>query len=225
LSEEKYEKQLEKHQGRLSLLYRQFKAQGRSMVLVFEGWDAAGKGGIIRRITAAMDARDYRVIPIAAPTEEERAHHYLWRFWRQIPGAGRTTIFDRSWYGRVLVERVEGFATEAEWTRAYAEIVDFEQQLYDHRALILKFWIHIDSAEQLERFRSRQDTPYKDYKITEEDYRNRERRNDYELAANEMLGRTWTEYAPWHLVEGNDKRFARIKVLKIICDQLEKFKA
>jgi polyphosphate kinase 2 (PPK2 family) len=135
------------------------------------------------------------------------------------------TIFDRSWYGRVLVERVEGFATEAEWTRAYAEIVDFEQQLYDHRALILKFWIHIDSAEQLKRFRSRQDTPYKDYKITEEDYRNRERRNDYELAANEMLGRTWTEYAPWHLVEGNDKRFARIKVLKIICDQLEKVKA
>jgi polyphosphate:AMP phosphotransferase len=225
LSEEKYEKQLEKYQGRLSLLYRQFKARGRSMILVFEGWDAAGKGGIIRRITAAMDARDYRVIPIAAPNDEERAHHYLWRFWRQIPGAGRMTIFDRSWYGRVLVERVEGFATEAEWTRAYAEIVDFEQQLYDHRALILKFWIHIDSAEQLKRFRSRQDTPYKDYKITEEDYRNRERRNDYELAANEMLGRTWTEYAPWHLVEGNDKRFARIKVLKIICDQLEKVKA
>jgi polyphosphate kinase 2 (PPK2 family) len=195
------------------------------MILVFEGWDAAGKGGVIRRITAAMDARDYRVIPIAAPNDEERAHHYLWRFWRQIPGAGRMTIFDRSWYGRVLVERVEGFATEAEWTRAYAEIVDFEQQLYDHRALILKFWIHIDSAEQLKRFRSRQDTPYKDYKITEEDYRNRERRNDYELAANEMLGRTWTEYAPWHLVEGNDKRFARIKVLKIICDQLEKVKA
>ena len=221
LSDEKYEKRLEKYQGRLNLLYREAKRRGRSAILLFEGWDAAGKGGIIRRCTEAMDARDYQVIPIAAPTGEERAQHYLWRFWRHIPRAGRVTIFDRSWYGRVLVERVEAFATEAEWRRAYSEIVDFEQQLHDHGILLLKFWVHIDMDEQLRRFQERQSTPFKHFKITDEDYRNREKWNDYEVAANEMLGRTWTEFAPWQLVEANDKQFARLKVLKTFCDRLE----
>jgi polyphosphate:AMP phosphotransferase len=220
LTDSKYKKLLEKYQGRLNLLAREAKERRRSAILLFEGWDAAGKGGIIRRATAAMDARDYQVIPIAAPTDEERAHHYLWRFWRHIPRAGRVTIFDRTWYGRVLVERVEGFATEAEWRRAYSEIVDFEQQLHEHGILLLKFWAHIDMDEQLRRFEERQSTPHKHYKITDEDLRNREKWHDYELAANEMLDRTWTEFAPWHLIEANDKKFARIKVLKIICDRL-----
>jgi polyphosphate:AMP phosphotransferase len=222
LDAEKYKKQLEKYQGRLNRLYREATARGRSAILVFEGWDAAGKGGNIRRVTAALDARDYQVIPIAAPTEEERAHHYLWRFWRHIPRSGRVTFFDRSWYGRVLVERVEGFANEAEWRRAYAEIVDFERQLDERGILLLKFWIHIDAEEQLRRFEARQSTPYKHYKITEEDFRNRSKRYDYELAANEMFDRTGTEFAPWHLVEANDKKFARIKVLKTFCERLRK---
>lgn len=222
ISDAKYKRDLEKYQGRLNMLYREAKEKGRSAILVFEGWDAAGKGGIIRRITPAMDARDYQVIPIAAPTEEERAHHYLWRFWRRLPRAGRVTIFDRSWYGRVLVERVEGFASPEEWMRGYSEIVSFEEQLTQHGILLLKYWVHIDSDEQLRRFKAREDTSYKHYKITAEDFRNREKRNDYELAANEMLDRTGTEFAPWHLIEANDKQFARIKALKIFCDRLEK---
>jgi AMP-polyphosphate phosphotransferase len=221
ISEEKYKTGLEKYQGKLNLLYRKAKAKDLSAILVFEGWDAAGKGGIIRRITGAMDARDYQIIPIAAPTEEERAHHYLWRFWRHLPRAGRVTIFDRSWYGRVLVERVEGFAKPDEWKRAYSEIVNFEEQLSKHGILLLKFWVHIDRDEQLRRFQERQGTPYKHYKITDEDFRNRERWNDYEIAANEMLERTGTEFAPWHLIEANDKKFARIKTLKIFCDSLK----
>ncbi len=221
LSEEKYASQLEKYQGKLNLLYRTAKAKGQSAILVFEGWDAAGKGGVIRRITSAMDARDYQIHPIAAPTDEEQAQHYLWRFWRHLPRAGRVTIFDRSWYGRVLVERVEGFAKEDEWKRAFAEIVNFEEQLNKHGLLLLKFWIHIDKDEQLRRFQLRQDTPFKYYKITDEDFRNRERWNDYEIAANEMIERTGTEFAPWHLIEANDKKFARIKVLKILCERLK----
>jgi polyphosphate kinase 2 (PPK2 family) len=190
-------------------------------VLVFEGWDAAGKGGSIRRLTEAMDARDYAVIPISAPTEEERAQHYLWRFWRHLPRAGHTAIFDRSWYGRVLVERVEGFARDDEWTRAYGEIVGFEQQLADHGMVVQKFWLHIDKKEQMRRFRERQREAHKRFKISKEDFRNRERWNDYELAANEMLERTSTDYAPWTLVEANDKRFARIKVIKTVCKRIE----
>lgn len=221
LSDIKYKRDLERYQGRLNLLYREARARGRSIILVFEGWDAAGKGGIIRRITPAMDARDYKVIPIAAPTEEERAHHYLWRFWRHLPRAGRVTIFDRSWYGRVLVERVENFATSEEWMRGYGEIVNFEEQLAAHGILLLKYWIHIDSDEQLRRFKAREGTPYKHFKITQEDFRNREKRNDYELAANEMFDRTGTEFAPWYLIEANDKKFARIKTLRIFCDRLE----
>jgi polyphosphate kinase 2 (PPK2 family) len=191
------------------------------MILVFEGWDAAGKGGIIRRLTPALDARDYQIIPIAAPSDEERAHHYLWRFWRRLPRAGRVTIFDRSWYGRVLVERVERFAREDEWKRAYSEIVNFEEQLHAHGILLLKFWVHIDKAEQLRRFEARQETSYKHYKITDEDFRNREKWDDYEIAANEMIERTSTEFAPWHLIEANDKKFARIKALKIFVKSLK----
>lgn len=221
LDEVSYKKKLEKYQGKLNKLYRKAKAKGRSAILVFEGWDAAGKGGIIRRITPAMDARDYQIIPIAAPTEEERAQHYLWRFWRHIPRDGRVTIFDRSWYGRVLVERIEGFAREDEWKRAYSEIVNFEEKLHNHGILLLKFWVHIDKDEQLRRFELRQKTPHKLYKITDEDFRNREKWNDYEIAANEMVERTGTEFAPWNLIEANDKLFARIKVLKTFCKKLE----
>jgi polyphosphate kinase 2 (PPK2 family) len=189
--------------------------------MVFEGWDAAGKGGAIRRITGSLDARDYQVIPIAAPTDEERAHHYLWRFWRHLSRAGRITIFDRSWYGRVLVERVERFASEAEYMRGYGEIAHFEEQLVTHGILLLKFWLHISKDEQLKRFRDRTEVRYKRWKITDEDWRNRKRWADYTIAVNDMVARTSTTIAPWTLIEGNDKNFARVKVLKTIVDSLE----
>ncbi len=222
LTKEEYARQLEECQGRLNLLQRQAREQRLTTVLVFEGVDAAGKGGAIRRVTAALDARDFTIVPIAAPTDEERAHHYLWRFWRHLPRAGRVIIFDRSWYGRVLVERVEGFAKEAEWRRAYAEINGFEAQLVDSGIAIAKFWLHIDPEEQLRRFRERENTPFKQYKITEEDWRNRERWDAYVEAVNEMVERTSTEYAPWTLVEANDKSWARIKVLSTICQAMKK---
>ncbi len=215
-----YDKALEHYQGRLNALYRKAKKRHTSSILVFEGWDAAGKGGAIRRITPALDARDYQVIPIAAPTDEEKAHHYLWRFWRHLPRAGRVTIFDRSWYGRVLVERVEGFATAPEWMRAYSEITEFEEELHEHGVVLLKYWLHLSKAEQLRRFKEREQTGFKRYKITDEDFRNRAKWNAYELAANEMVERTSTAYAPWVLVEANDKRWARIKVLKAFCERL-----
>jgi polyphosphate:AMP phosphotransferase len=221
-SDKEYDRELEKLQGRLNLHVRKMKKRGRSMLVAFEGWDAAGKGGTIRRITGALDARDYTVIPIAAPTDEEKAHHYLWRFWRHLPRAGRLTLFDRSWYGRVLVERVEGFATEAEWRRAYSEINAFEEQQQEHGTMVLKFWLHIDRDEQLRRFKEREQTSFKQFKITEEDFRNREKWNVYEEAANEMVQRTSTEFAPWTLVEANDKKYARIKVLQTLCERLER---
>ena len=168
-----------------------------------------------------MDARLYRVVPIAAPTDEERAHQYLWRFWRHIPRAGRVTIFDRSWYGRVLVERVEGFARPDEWQRAYLEINDFEDQLVAHGTMVTKFWLHISKEEQLRRFKERQKTAFKQYKITDEDWRNRERWDAYEAAINEMAVRTGRRDAPWVLVAGNDKRFARLQILETVCDRLE----
>jgi polyphosphate:AMP phosphotransferase len=222
LPKDEYQKSLKKLQRDLNGLSREARREGVSTVLVFEGWDAAGKGGIVRRLTAAIDASLYRIIPVAAPTEEERAHQYLWRFWRHLPRAGQFTIFDRSWYGRVLVERVEGFATKAEWRRAYAEINDFEEQLCEHGNVLLKFWLHIDKDEQLKRFQAREQTPFKKYKITEEDYRNRERWNEYELAANDMIERTSTENARWHLVAANDKRTARVNVIRTVCHALEK---
>jgi polyphosphate kinase 2 (PPK2 family) len=217
----KASEQIERFQGRLNGLQRKTADRGLSAVLVFEGWDAAGKGGVVRRVTASLDARNYQVIPIAAPTDEERAHHYLWRFWRHLSRAGRVTIFDRSWYGRVLVERVEGFATEREWMRAYAEINQFEEQLVEHGIVLAKFWMHITKDEQLRRFKERQKISWKRWKITDEDWRNREQWPAYELAVNEMIERTSTRLAPWTIVEGNDKAFARIKVLRTVGDAFE----
>jgi polyphosphate:AMP phosphotransferase len=216
-----YEVALKQQQGRLNLLWRRAQQDGINTILLFEGWDAAGKGGAIRRITAALDARDYQIIPIAAPTDEERAHHYLWRFWRHLPRAGRITIFDRTWYGRVLVERVEGFATEAEWMRGYAEINQFEEQLVEHGIVLVKYWLHITKEEQLRRFRERERTPFKRFKLTEEDWRNREKWDPYEQAVNAMVERTSTRVAPWTLVEANDKRYARVKVIATLCDRLQ----
>jgi AMP-polyphosphate phosphotransferase len=213
---------LEKQQGRLNLLQRRAQDKGVSTILVFEGQDAAGKGGAIRRVTAALDARAYQVIPIAAPTDEERAHHYLWRFWRHLSRAGRLTIFDRSWYGRVLVERVEGFATREEWMRAYSEINEFEDQLVVAGIVLVKFWVHITFEEQLRRFKEREKTKYKQWKLTAEDWRNRAKWPDYERAVNDMVERTSTRTAPWTLVEGNDKYFARLKVLRTVCDRIAK---
>ena len=216
-----YESELQLLQGRLNRIGRRVRKRKVGVTLVFEGPDAAGKGGAIRRATQALDARQYRVIPIAAPTPEEKAHHYLWRFWRHLPRLGRFTVYDRSWYGRVLVERVEGLATEAEWRRAYGEINDFERQLVEHGIVVCKFWLHVSEQEQLRRFREREDKPWKQYKISSEDYRNRAKTNLYELAANDMIGATSTEYAPWTLVEGEQKRFARLKVLRTICERLD----
>jgi len=217
-----YKKQLEKYQGKLNELSRHAWEAKRSSILVFEGWDAAGKGGAIRRLTEAMDARHYQVIPIAAPTDEERAHHYLWRFWRHTPRAGQVTIYDRSWYGRVLVERIENLAKIGEWQRAYSEIVNFEEAMLAHGIAILKFWLHIDRDEQMNRFKSREQISFKQFKITEEDYRNREKWDDYQKAVNEMIARTSTSKSPWLLIEANDKNYARIKVIKAYCERLEK---
>ncbi len=222
LSDKEYDEKIEKYQARLNHLSWQALARGISTVAVFEGWDAAGKGGAIRRLTTAVDAKLYRVIPIAAPTDEEKAHHYLWRFWRHIPRAGRVTIYDRSWYGRVLVERVEGFAKPAEWMRAYQEINDFEEQLASRGMVVLKFWVHISQEEQLRRFKERQSIEYKRHKITDEDWRNRDKWTAYTTAVNEMVARTSTEEAPWILVPGNDKKFARVEVIKTVCKHLEK---
>ena len=217
-----FETKLEAVQGRLNRLQRRAQNKGISTVLVFEGWDAAGKGGAVRRMTAALDARSYQVIPIAAPTDEERAHHYLWRFWRHLSRAGRVTIFDRSWYGRVLVERVEGFATEPEWRRAYSEINEFENQLVESGIALVKYWLHITPEEQLRRFKEREQIRHKRWKLTAEDWRNREKWPDYEHAVNEMVERTSTRLAPWTIVEANDKYFARLKVLRTACDAIDR---
>jgi polyphosphate kinase 2 (PPK2 family) len=221
LTKKDYNERLVEGRARINRLYRQAKAQGISTVCVFEGWDAGGKGGSIRRLTAAMDARDYKVIPIAAPTDEEKTHHYLWRFWRHLSRAGRVTIYDRSWYGRVLVERVEGFASTDEWMRAYGEINDFEEQLVDFGMVLCKFWLHITPEEQLARFEKRQSIPWKSWKLTEEDWRNREKWGDYEVAVNDMIERTSTRKVPWSLIEANDKKYARIKVMDVVAERLE----
>jgi len=222
LDRDEYKTQLKALQRDVNeLAWRAYK-QKRSTVLVFEGVDAGGKGGAIRRITSAVDARLYRTIPVAAPTDEEKAHHYLWRFWRHIPRAGHMIIYDRSWYGRVLVERVEGFATDAEWRRAYSEINEFEEQLVENGAILHKFWLQVSAEEQLRRFQDRENTPYKQYKITDEDWRNREKWPEYKAAVNEMIARTSTQHAAWTLVEGDDKPFARIKVLSTVCDRMRR---
>jgi polyphosphate:AMP phosphotransferase len=221
LDKKEYEAELEHWQGRLALASRHRRFKKTSVVTVFEGNDAAGKGGAIRRVTGALDARLYRGVSIAAPTEEERAQPYLWRFWRHIPRKGRLTLFDRSWYGRVLVERVEGFCSEADWMRAYSEINDFESELSRHDIVVVKFWLAISKDEQLKRFKSREVTSFKRFKITDEDWRNRKKWDAYETAVCDMVDRTSTQRAPWTLVEANNKYFARIKVLKTLVKAVE----
>ena len=220
--EQAYGDELARLQGRLSHLSRAAWDKRLSSVLAFEGWDAAGKGGAIRRLTSAMDARLYRVVPIAAPTDEEKARHYLWRFWRALPRPGHITVFDRTWYGRVLVERVEEFTRENDWKRAYGEIRDFEAQLTDAGILLTKFWIHLSKDEQLRRFEERQQIEFKRYKITEEDWRNRKRWDAYVKAVDEAIARTRTLEAPWFVIPGNDKRFARLEILRVACDRFER---
>lgn len=221
LTRAEYEMKLEKYQARLNRLAWAAYEIKIASVIVFEGWDAAGKGSCIRRVTAAIDPRLFRVVPIAAPTDEERAHHYLWRFWRHLPPDGRVTIFDRSWYGRVLVERVESFARPDEWRRAYHEINDFEEQLTEHGTVVAKFWLHISKDEQLRRFKEREVVPFKRHKMTPEDWRNRLKWDAHKAATNDMVAHTSTEFAPWTLVAGDDKKFARIQVLKTLCAHLE----
>ncbi len=221
LSSAAYEAKREKWLGRLNRATRAAQAAHRSIVFVFEGWDAAGKGGAIRRLTSAIDAQDYRVIPVSKPTDEEKAHHYLWRFWRHVPRAGLVTIYDRSWYGRVLVERLEGFCTGPEWRRAFGEINDFEEQLAAHGILVIKFWMQISRDEQLRRFRERENTAYKRHKINDEDWRNRRKWSAYEIAVGDMLALTDTPVAPWHLIPANNKRFARLQILKTAAKAIE----
>jgi polyphosphate:AMP phosphotransferase len=220
LSEEEYDLRIKKAQTVLRELEHEIYLRRVPVVIVYEGWDAAGKGGNIRRLAKNLDPRGYEVVPIAAPNDVEKAHHYLWRFWAQMPKAGHITIFDRSWYGRVLVERVEGFCTEAQWRRAYREINGMEQQLVHFGTIVLKFWLHIDSEEQLRRFTERQGIAHKQWKITSEDWRNREKMPQYKDAVEEMLYRTTTPYAPWTVVESNCKRHARVKVLETVCETI-----
>jgi AMP-polyphosphate phosphotransferase len=222
LEREEYRELLDKYQGRFARLVGGKAFRKRSLLLAFEGSDAAGKGGAIRRVTGALDARLYQIVPVAAPTEEERAQPYLWRFWRHLPGHSGIVIFDRTWYGRVLVERVEGFCSEADWMRAYDEINEFEEQLVRNGTVLCKFWLQISKDEQLKRFQEREQTGFKRFKITEEDWRNRDRWEDYERAVADMVDRTSTSLAPWNLVEANDKSFARVKVLRTICEALDK---
>jgi len=220
VTRKKYEDELLHWQGELAQHVRSKKFVKRSLITVFEGVDAAGKGGAIRRLTAALDPRAYDVIPIAAPTDEEKAHPYMWRFWRHLPPRGKVLVFDRSWYGRVLVERVEGYCTARDWLRAYGEINDFEEQLHGHGAIVVKMWLHIDAEEQLRRFEARELEAHKRWKIGPDDWRNRDKWHDYELAVHDMVDRTSTEFAPWALVSANHKYAARIEVLKTVCQRV-----
>jgi len=222
LEKKQYKEKLAYYKARLAHLHQKAVRQKTSTTLVFEGPDAGGKGGSIRQFTGALDARYYKVYPFAAPTDIENAHHYLWRFWNCVPRAGRMTIFDRSWYGRVLVERIEGFAGDDEWRRAFAEINEFEDQLIEHGVVLAKFWMHISKDEQLRRFKAREVTPHKRWKLCDEDWRNREKWDDYALAAHEMIQQTSVQNSPWILVENENKLFGRIKVIKTLCDALEK---
>lgn len=221
LEKDDYERQLITEQARLAGLMRDKRMRRHALVAVFEGNDAAGKGGAIKRVAAALDPRQYHIVPIAAPTQDELAQPYLWRFWRQLPARGKFTVFDRSWYGRVLVERVEGFCSASDWMRAYSEINDFEEQLTEAGVVLVKFWLAIDEQTQLERFKEREQIPFKRFKITEDDWRNREKWGAYRDAVGDMVDRTSSEVAPWTLVEANDKRWARVKVLRTINDALE----
>ena len=222
LTREDYKKRLEALQNRLSFLHNELYRLRIPVVLGFEGWDAGGKGGAIKRLTSHLDPRGYLVHPTASPNATERQYHYLWRFWKDMPKDGHITIFDRTWYGRVMVERIEGFCTEEEWRRAYREINEMEHHLTNSGAVVLKFWMQIDKDEQERRFTERMNTPEKQWKITDEDWRNREKWDQYEVAVNEMLLRTSTTYAPWIIVEGNDKYYARVKVLETVVHAIEK---
>ena len=221
-TKEEYKEKLKKLQKRMEILHGELYRRRIPVVLGFEGWDAGGKGGAIKRLTEKMDSRGYVVNPTASPNDIEKAHHYLWRFWRAMPKDGHVAIFDRTWYGRVMVERIEGFCTKQEWQRAYKEMNDMEKDLADSGAIVMKFWMQIDKDEQERRFKARQENPEKQWKITDEDWRNREKWDQYEDAVNEMLLRTSTEYAPWVVVEGNCKYYARVKVLETVVDAIEK---
>ena len=220
LKRKQYRRKLTQLQTQVRALGFEVYRQQRPVVMVFEGWDAAGKGGAIKRLTARLDPRSYEVHAIAAPSGEDAVRHYLYRFWRRLPIVGEIGIFDRSWYGRVMVERIEGFCTTAEWQRAFGEINEFEKQLVDFGTIIFKFWVHISKEEQLDRFESRRTTPYKAWKLTEEDWRNREKWDQYAEAVEDMVTKTSTPYAPWTIVPGNDKKYARINVLETVVKQL-----
>lgn len=222
VSDEDYRKELKACQKKLRDLHNELYRKKIPVIITYEGWDAAGKGGNIKRIASALDPRGYEVHPIASPEPHEKARHYLWRFWNRLPKDGHIAIFDRTWYGRVMVERLEGFCSENDWQRAYNEINEFEKELHDWGAVIIKFWVHIDQDMQLERFTLRQNTPEKQWKITDEDWRNREKWDLYEEAVNEMLQKTNTTFAPWFVLESNDKKYARIKALKTIIQEIEK---
>ncbi len=222
LDRETYTVQLTRRQIQLRELGHQVYLQKRPVVMAFEGWDAAGKGGAIKRLTERLDPRGYSVYPISAPEGEDKTHHYLYRFWRRLPECGQISIFDRSWYGRVLVERVEGFCTEAAWRRAYREINSFERQLVEFGAVLLKLWIHISREEQLRRFEERERIAYKSWKLTQEDWRNRDKWPAYQEAVEDMLLKTSTVTAPWTVVEGNDKLWARVKVCATAVDVLSR---
>ena len=222
LTEEEYRTELDRLQKRLGELHNELYHKKIPVIIAYEGWDAAGKGGNIKRIAAALDPRGYEVHPIASPEPAEKSRHYLWRFWNRLPKDGHIAIFDRTWYGRVMVERLEGFCSENDWQRAYNEINEFEKELADWNAVIIKFWVQIDKDTQLARFTDRQNTPEKQWKITDEDWRNREKWDLYEEAVDEMLAKTNTKFAPWHVLESNDKKYARIKALKVVIKAIEK---
>jgi polyphosphate kinase 2 (PPK2 family) len=222
MTDEEYEAELDRLQKELQELNNKVYRKKIPVVIAYEGWDAAGKGGNIKRIAAALDPRDYVVEPIASPEPHEKARHYLWRFWTRLPKTGHITIFDRTWYGRVMVERLEGFCSENDWQRAYNEINEFESELHDFGTVIIKFWVQIDKDTQLKRFTDRQNTPEKQWKITDEDWRNREKWDLYETAVNEMIEKTSTSFAPWYILESVDKKYARIKALKIVIREIKK---
>ena len=221
LDRDEYRKLLDERQDKIHDLHNEVYRRRIPVVIVYEGWDAAGKGGNIRRLTQQMDPRGYEVIPISAPNDVEKAHHYLWRFWTEFPKAGHVTIFDRSWYGRVLVERVEGFCSEADWKRAFREINEMEENFRHFGTVMVKFWMHIDKDEQLRRFKAREENPVKSWKLHEEDWRNRDKWDRYEEAAEEMFRRTHNSHAPWTIVEGNCKRHARIQALDVVIEAIE----
>ena len=222
LTEEEYDQRLDELQKELRQLHYKLYRKKIPVIIAYEGWDAAGKGGNIKRITGALDPRGFEVLPIASPEPHEKARHFLWRFWTRLPKTGHIAIFDRTWYGRVMVERIEGFCSENDWQRAYNEINEFEKELSDWGAVVIKFWVQIDKRTQLKRFKERQATPEKQWKITDEDWRNREKWNQYEGAIDEMIQKTSTEFAPWYILESVDKKYARIKALEIVIDRIKK---